>query len=113
MVLTFLQNPTQVVVEAETCCPRVVQQRTESLTAGDFSYWLTIVMAALAIVAAILLLVGRFAWASGLLAIAAPLAFFTPSGFDIAGLAFLASLIWALWFLRRAAGRVSAPTQPQ
>jgi hypothetical protein len=91
------------------CCPwTVVERTTEPSLGGDFFYRVTIVVAALSILASILLLFGQFAWGSAALALGAVAAAIMPPGW-VASLILIVVLLWAQWVVRRAYRR-RAPT---
>jgi hypothetical protein len=84
------------------CCPwTVVERTTEPTIGGEFLYRVTIAVAALSILAAVLLLFGQFVWGSAALALGAIPAAIMPPGL-LASLILIVALLWTQWLVRRA-----------
>jgi hypothetical protein len=83
------------------CCPWTVMERaTESTIGGEFLYRMTIAVAALSILAAVLLLFGQFVWGSAALVLGAIAAAIMPPGW-VVSLILIIALVWAQWVVRR------------
>jgi hypothetical protein len=83
------------------CCPwTVVQRTTEPAIGGEVLSRVTIAVAALSVLAAVLLLFGRFVWGSAALVLGAIAAAIMPPGW-VVSLILLAALVWTQLLVRR------------